>query len=191
MHLPKSRAAGARTQFRHDLPGTRCPPEPGDDVGAQIAEVLERHTELRGSEANARVIELLNSVGIPDPPRSCTRVTRFSFRRNEAAGMIAIALVCEPSLRSRMSRPRAGLHHPGAGPDLLRGLQKRMGMSIFLITHDLGVVAEMAHHVAVMYAGEIVEMAPRDAFFRNPSHPYSRKLFASVPNRRRGTNLWR
>ena len=66
---------------------------------------------------------------------------------------------------------------------LLRELQGRMGMSILLITHDLGVVSEMAHHVAVMYAGEIVETAQRDEFFRNPAHPYSRKLFASLPSR--------
>ncbi len=98
--------------------------------------------------------------------------------------MIAIALACEPSLLIA-DEPTTALDVTIQAQvlDLLRGLQKRMGMSILLITHDLGVVAEMAHHVAVMYAGEIVEMAPREAFFRNPSHPYSRKLFASVPSR--------
>jgi peptide/nickel transport system ATP-binding protein len=98
--------------------------------------------------------------------------------------MIATALACEPSLLIA-DEPTTALDVTIQAQvlDLLRSLQKRMGMSILLITHDLGVVAEMAHHVAVMYAGEIVEMAPREAFFRNPSHPYSRKLFASVPNR--------
>jgi peptide/nickel transport system ATP-binding protein len=153
-------------------------------AGAQIAEVLERHTALRGAEVNARVIELLNAVGIPDP---AGRVHEYPFQLSggmKQRVMIAIALACEPSLLIA-DEPTTALDVTIQAQvlDLLRGLQKRMGMSILLITHDLGVVAEMAHHVAVMYAGEIVEMAPREAFFGNPSHPYSRKLFASVPNR--------
>ena len=153
-------------------------------VGAQVAEVLERHTALRGGEVNARVIELLDAVGIPDP---AGRIHEYPFQLSggmKQRVMIAIALACEPSLLIA-DEPTTALDVTIQAQvlDLLRGLQSRMGMSILLITHDLGVVAEMAHHVAVMYAGEIVEMAPREAFFRNASHPYSRKLFASVPNR--------
>jgi len=153
-------------------------------VGAQIAEVLERHTALRWGEVDARVVELLNEVGIPEP---AGRVHEYPFQLSggmKQRVMIAIALACEPSLLIA-DEPTTALDVTIQAQvlELLRGLQKRMGMSILLITHDLGVVAEMAHHVAVMYAGEIVEMAPREAFFRNPSHPYSRKLFASVPNR--------
>ena len=98
--------------------------------------------------------------------------------------MIAIALACEPHLLIA-DEPTTALDVTIQAQvlALLRDLQKKMGMSILLITHDLGVVSEMAHHVAVMYAGEIVESARRDDFFRNPAHPYSRKLFASLPDR--------
>ncbi len=98
--------------------------------------------------------------------------------------MIAVALACEPELLIA-DEPTTALDVTIQAQvlDLLRDLQKKLGMSILLITHDLGVVASMAHHVAVMYAGEIVESARRDAFFRSPAHPYSRKLFASLPDR--------
>jgi peptide/nickel transport system ATP-binding protein len=153
-------------------------------VGDQIAEVLTRHTGLRGKEMGAKVMDLLDSVGIPDPAR---RFDEFPFQLSggmKQRVMIAIALACEPDLLIA-DEPTTALDVTIQAQvlDVLRGLQDRIGMSILLITHDLGVVAEMAHDVAVMYAGEIVEAAPREQFFRNPSHPYSKKLFASVPGR--------
>src|SRR6266850_328573 len=173
---------GSRIGMIFQEPGTSL--NPVMKVGSQIGEVLLRHTALRGSAVDARVLELLDAVGLPDPK---SRVQEYPFQLSggmKQRVMIAIALACEPSLLIA-DEPTTALDVTLQAQvlDLLRSLQTRMGMSILLITHDLGVVAEMAHHVAVMYAGEIVEMAPREAFFGNPSHPYSRKLFASVPNR--------
>jgi peptide/nickel transport system ATP-binding protein len=153
-------------------------------VGDQVAEVLSRHTALRGPEIADKVKELLDSVGIPDPAQ---RLGEFPFQLSggmKQRVMIAIALACEPDLLIA-DEPTTALDVTIQAQvlNVLRRLQERIGMSILLITHDLGVVAEMAHDVAVMYAGEIVEAAPREQFFRNPSHPYSKKLFASVPGR--------
>jgi peptide/nickel transport system ATP-binding protein len=153
-------------------------------VGDQVAEVLSRHTTLRGPEIADKVKELLDSVGIPDPAQ---RMGEFPFQLSggmKQRVMIAIALACEPDLLIA-DEPTTALDVTIQAQvlNVLRRLQERIGTSILLITHDLGVVAEMAHDVAVMYAGEIVEAAPREQFFRNPLHPYSKKLFASVPGR--------
>ncbi len=160
-------------------------------VGAQIAETLERHTELAGAALNARVIELLNAVGIPDPAR---RRLEYPFQLSggmKQRVMIAIALACDPELLIA-DEPTTALDVTIQAQilDLLRELQAKRGMSVLLITHDLAVVAEMAQRVAVMYAGEIVETASCERFFREPAHPYSRKLFDSLPgNHRRGEAL--
>jgi peptide/nickel transport system ATP-binding protein len=160
-------------------------------VGMQIAETLERHTTLAGTALEARVIELLNAVGIPDPAR---RRDDYPFQLSggmKQRVMIAMALACDPELLIA-DEPTTALDVTIQAQilDLLRELQKKAGMSVLLITHDLAVVAEMAQRVAVMYAGEIVETASREQFFRNPAHPYSRKLFDSLPgNHRRGETL--
>jgi len=151
-------------------------------VGDQIAEVLERHTELRRSAARTRAVELLDSVGIPDAQR---RAQEYPFQMSggmKQRVMIAGALGCEPELLIA-DEPTTALDVTIQAQvlDLLRDIQAKSSMSVMLITHDLGVVSEMAHRVAVMYAGEIVETAPREAFFAHPAHPYSKKLFEAVP----------
>ena len=153
-------------------------------VAQQIGEVLQRHFNLRGAAAQQRVLELLNQVGIPDAPH---RMTEYPFQLSggmKQRVMIAIALAGEPELLIA-DEPTTALDVTIQAQvlDLMRDLQQRSGMSILFITHDLGVVAEMAHRVAVMYAGEIVETAAREEFFRSPAHPYSRKLFASLPGK--------
>jgi peptide/nickel transport system ATP-binding protein len=151
-------------------------------VGEQIGEVLGRHRGLRGGEMRKRVLELLDAVGIPD------RARRYNEYPHQLSGgmkqrvMIAIALAGEPELLIA-DEPTTALDVTIQAQilELLQQLQKDTGMAILLITHDLGVVAGMADHVAVMYAGHIVEQARREAFFARPLHPYSQKLFASVP----------
>jgi peptide/nickel transport system ATP-binding protein len=151
-------------------------------VGEQIGEVLERHRGLRGAVRRRRVLELLDAVGIPDRER------RYGEYPHQLSGgmkqrvMIAIALAGEPELLIA-DEPTTALDVTIQAQilELLQQLQKETGMAILLITHDLGVVAGMADHVAVMYAGHLVEQARREAFFARPLHPYSQKLFASLP----------
>ena len=160
-------------------------------VRDQIGEVLDRHTGIRGVDRDNRIIELLGQVGIPDPAR---RVGDYPFQLSggmKQRVMIAIALAAEPDILIA-DEPTTALDVTIQAQilDLLRDLQRRLGMSILLITHDLGVVSGMADRVAVMYAGEIIETATRDAFFTHAAHPYSRKLFASLPGmRKRGAML--
>jgi peptide/nickel transport system ATP-binding protein len=151
-------------------------------VGMQIGEVLQRHTALRGEAARSRMLELLDAVGIPDPVR---RLDEYSFQLSgglKQRVMIAVALAAEPDLLIA-DEPTTALDVTIQAQvlELLSELQRRNGMAILLITHDLGVVAQMAHKVAVMYAGQIIETAARELFFRTPLHPYSRKLFQALP----------
>ena len=171
---------GRRIGIIFQEPGTSL--NPVLEVGAQVTETIERHTQRRGDEVRSRVLELLDAVGIPDPAR---RMREYPFQLSgglKQRVMIALALACEPDLLIA-DEPTTALDVTIQAQvlDLLKALQVRMGMAILLITHDLGVVAGMAHRVAVMYAGEIVEQAPREEFFRSPRHPYSKKLFESVP----------
>jgi peptide/nickel transport system ATP-binding protein len=185
LQLPESAmrdVRGSKIGMIFQEPGTSL--NPVLTVGVQIEEVLRQHTKLRGVAAQERVLELLEAVGLPDPK---SRIHEYPFQLSggmKQRVMIAIALACEPRLLIA-DEPTTALDVTIQAQvlALLRKLQEKMGMSILLITHDLGVVSEMAHHVAVMYAGEIVESASREAFFRNPCHPYSRKLFASLPDR--------
>ncbi len=155
-------------------------------IGDQIAETLARHTPLSDAELEARVIELLDLVGIADPQRRCHDYPfQFSGGMKQRV-MIAIALACSPALLIA-DEPTTALDVTIQAQilDLLRKLQRERGMALLLITHDLAVVSEMAQQIAVMYAGEIVEIAPRGRFFAHPAHPYSRKLFAALPGKQR------
>ena len=160
-------------------------------VGRQIGEVLERHLGLAGPAARERSVELLTAVGIADPQR---RLDEYPFQLSggmKQRVMIAVALAGKPRLLVA-DEPTTALDVTIQAQilDLLRRLQAERSMGMLLITHDLGVVAQMAQRVGVMYAGEIVEEAPREAFFAAPRHPYTQKLFAALPDlARRGGRL--
>jgi peptide/nickel transport system ATP-binding protein len=152
------------------------------DVGRQIEEVLRIHRGMRGTAAEARALELLRMVGIPDPAR------RLKAYPHEMSGgmaqrvMIAMALACEPELLIA-DEPTTALDVTIQAQilDLIRNLRDETGTAIILITHDLGVVAEMCDRVAVMYAGEIVEHSDVATLFREPRHPYTQGLIGSIP----------
>ncbi|MCU0478588.1 MAG: ABC transporter ATP-binding protein [Chloroflexi bacterium] len=151
-------------------------------AGRQIAEVLEVHRGMKRKAALARSLELLKMVGIPDPER------RLKAYPHELSGgmaqriMIAMALACEPELLIA-DEPTTALDVTIQAQilDLMRHLREETGTAIVLITHDLGVVAEMCDRVAVMYAGEIVEQTDIHTLFGTPSHPYTRGLIGSIP----------
>jgi oligopeptide/dipeptide ABC transporter ATP-binding protein len=144
--------------------------------------VLQIHQGLSKKEGRARAIELMAQVGISDPQR---RVNAYPFEMSGGMAqrvMIAMALASRPDLLIA-DEPTTALDVTIQAQilDLMRNLQKEYGAAIILITHDLGVVAEMADRIAVMYAGQIVEEALTDELFRNPKHPYTQGLIASIP----------
>jgi oligopeptide/dipeptide ABC transporter ATP-binding protein len=151
-------------------------------VGEQIVEGLRRHKGLTKADARNRAIELLRLVRIPSPE------TRVDAYPHEMSGgmrqrvMIAMALACEPDLLIA-DEPTTALDVTIQAQilDLLRDLKERMGTAIMLITHDLGVIAEMADDVAVMYAGKIVEMADVRTLFADAQHPYMLGLLSAIP----------
>ncbi|KNY08785.1 ABC transporter ATP-binding protein [Achromobacter piechaudii] len=151
-------------------------------VGDQIIETLTAHTPLRGAAARARAIDWLRRVGIPEPER---RVDDYPFQFSggqKQRVMIAIALAAEPLLLIA-DEPTTALDVTVQAQvlDLLADIQREMGMAVMLITHDLAVVKNVAHHVALMRGGEIVESACAEEFFRAPKHPYARQLFEAIP----------
>jgi peptide/nickel transport system ATP-binding protein len=160
-------------------------------VGAQIAEALQLHQDLQGAAAEQRCIGLLQQVGIPDAPR---RLHEYPFQMSggmKQRVMIAMALAGQPRILIA-DEPTTALDVTTQAQvlQLLRETQQKNGMALLLITHDLGVVSEMAHRVAVMYAGHIVEQATREQLFAAPAHPYTQKLFAALPDvQRRGQRL--
>jgi len=158
-------------------------------IGEQIAEAVNRHADASDVGSRERVMELLDAVRIPDPGRRLQEYPHQLSGGMKQRVVIAIALAGNPALLVA-DEPTTALDVTIQAQvlDLLSTLQRERGMSILLITHDLGVVAETADRVAVMYAGQLVEQATRDDFFNHPRHPYSRKLFDSLPgmDKRRG-----
>src|SRR6266498_2465901 len=152
-------------------------------VGRQIGEVLRRHQHLRGAAATRRAIELLDLVGIPLPARRVKEYPHQLSGGMRQRVMIAMAVACRPRLLVA-DEPTTALDVTiQAGIlDVLRSLRTEIGMAVLLITHDLGVVAEIADRVVVMYAGRTIESANADALFARPSHPYTRGLLDAVPN---------
>ncbi|HEY7059131.1 MAG TPA: ABC transporter ATP-binding protein [Vicinamibacterales bacterium] len=159
-------------------------------IGSQIAETLEVHGLARGRAARQRAVELLAAVRMPDPGRRAGDYAHQLSGGLRQRALIAMALACNPPLVIA-DEPTTALDMTIQAQilDLLRDLRKRFGLALILITHDLGVVAEMADRVAVMYAGRIVEEAPVGDLFRNPQHPYTRGLLASMPGGTPGSRL--
>ena len=152
-------------------------------IGDQITEAVVLHKKVGRDEAIGQTIEMLRKVGIPDPEARIREYPHQMSGGMRQRVMIAMALVCGPQLVIA-DEPTTALDVTIQAQilDLLRALQADIGMSILLITHDLGVVAEIAHHVCVMYAGRIVEEADVQELFDNPLHPYTVGLFRSRPS---------
>ena len=151
-------------------------------IGKQIEEALIYHTELGSEERQKRVIELLTQVGIPNPERCAKQYPHELSGGMRQRVMIAMAMSCKPSVLIA-DEPTTALDVTIQAQilDLIKGLQAEMHAGIILITHDLGVVAEMADRVAVLYAGEVVEIGTAEQIFKNPKHPYTRSLLRSIP----------
>ncbi|NDH62021.1 MAG: ABC transporter ATP-binding protein [Alphaproteobacteria bacterium] len=155
---------------------------PVQTVGQQIVEAVRLHRSVGATEARARALEMLRLVKIPSPE---TRLDEYPHQLSGGMRqrvMIAMALSCDPKILIA-DEPTTALDVTIQAQilDLLRDLRDRTGAAIMLITHDLGVVAEIAHRVVVMYAGRIVEEAPVDLLFSDPQHPYTLGLLGSIP----------
>ena len=156
---------------------------PVHTVGNQLVETIRLHQPVSKEQARERAIAALRSVGIPRPER---RIDEFAFELSgglRQRAMIAMALSCGPRILIA-DEPTTALDVTTQAQilDLLRSLQEREGMTIILITHNLGVVAEMCETVVVMYLGRVVEEGPADAIFHNAQHPYTQALLRSIPS---------
>jgi peptide/nickel transport system ATP-binding protein len=151
-------------------------------IGDQIAETVEVHKKVKRKEAWDRAIEMLKLVGIPSPERRVHDYPHHMSGGMRQRAMIAMALSCDPQLLIA-DEPTTALDVTIQAQilDLMRSLQERLKMSILLITHDLGVVAETCEEVAVMYAGQVVERAKVRDLFRSPQMPYTEGLLNSIP----------
>ena len=152
-------------------------------IGNQLIEAIRLHTQLSKRAARARAIELLAMVGIPRPAQ---RIDAYSFELSGGLRqrvMIALALAAEPRILIA-DEPTTALDVTTQAQilELIRRLQQERGLAVILITHDMGVIAEMTDHVVVMYLGHEVEKGPVDAIFHAPAHPYTRSLLRSIPS---------
>ncbi|NJD07362.1 MAG: ABC transporter ATP-binding protein, partial [Methylococcaceae bacterium] len=152
-------------------------------IGQQIGEVLRRHRPLGAKARRERILELLDQVGLPRPDQHIREYPHQLSGGMRQRVMIAIALAAEPELLIA-DEPTTALDVTIQAQilELLKRLQQEQGLALWLITHDLGIVADMADRVAVMRQGEIVEQADRDTFFETPKHPYSWQLFDALPS---------
>jgi peptide/nickel transport system ATP-binding protein/oligopeptide transport system ATP-binding protein len=155
---------------------------PVHTIGQQIVEAILAHTQLSPQAAKARAIEMLELVRIPSARQRVDDYPHLLSGGMRQRVMIAMALSCEPALLIA-DEPTTALDVTIQAQilDLLQDLQRRLGMAMLIITHDLGVIAEIADEVVVMYAGKIVESAPVDALFADPQHPYTIGLLGSIP----------
>ncbi|PON19570.1 peptide ABC transporter ATP-binding protein [Candidatus Entotheonella serta] len=152
-------------------------------IGNQIGEAVRLHQGLSTKEATNKAIEMLTLVGIPEPARRVHEYPHQLSGGMRQRAMIAMALSCNPKVLIA-DEPTTALDVTIEAQilDLMRNLQSELGTAVILITHDLGVVAEMARKVVVMYAGKVVEQAPVETIFADPNHPYTQGLLNSLPN---------
>jgi len=171
---------GARISMIFQEPMTAL--NPVFTVGHQITEVLTTHMGMTKQDALHRAVELLRSVGIPAPEKRVHEYPHQLSGGMRQRVMIAMAIACKPSL-ILADEPTTALDVTIQAHilELLGRIQTEMGMAMVLVTHDLGLIAERAHEVAVMYAGRIVEQANTVELFANPLHPYTKGLMASIP----------
>jgi peptide/nickel transport system ATP-binding protein len=161
---------------------------PVHSVGNQIIEAILLHQPVSRREARDKTVEMLRRVGVSSPEQRVDQLSNQLSGGLRQRAMIAMALSCKPTLLIA-DEPTTALDVTTQTQilELMRQLQQEDGMAIMLITHDLGVVAEMATDVAVMYLGSVVEQAPVDAIFHAPKHPYTRALLRSIPRIRSGS----
>jgi oligopeptide/dipeptide ABC transporter ATP-binding protein len=184
--MQRLRGAGVSLIFQEPMTALN----PVFTIGNQIEETLLVHGRATRRTARQRAVELLEAVSVPEPQK---RVRDYPHQLSgglRQRALIAMSLACEPTVVIA-DEPTTALDVTIQAQilELLRNLQKRMGLALLLITHDLGVVAEMADRVAVMYAGRIVEEAPVRPLFDDPKHPYTQGLMGSIPGGAPGTRL--
>ena len=152
-------------------------------IGNQLKEAVVLHTDKRGKDAEARAVELLTLVGINEPEK---RLKQYPFEHSGGMRqrvMIAMALACEPDILIA-DEPTTALDVTIQAQilELMQALQKKLGMAVILVTHDLGVIADMCDNIVVMYGGRICERGTAHEIFYNPKHEYTRGLLRSIPN---------
>ena len=182
------RLRGAEIALVFQEPATAL--NPVFTIGSQIAETLRVHGRATRRTAWQKAVDLLEAVSVPEPHQRARDYPHQLSGGLRQRALIAMSLACDPAVVIA-DEPTTALDVTIQAQilELLRGLQKRLGLALVLITHDLGVVAEMADRVAVMYAGRIVEEAPVRALFADPKHPYTRGLLGSIPGGAPGGRL--